>query len=404
MADAAPWIVCQIGAREHYVIAEELHRRGQLRALVTDRWVPPGSLAARVPGAAGQRLADRFNPALADAPVTHFTAASLAREGRARLPGAASGWHKIMADNAWFERQAVAALATGNLLAGAVKPVVFAYSYAALGILQAAKAAGCVTVLGQIDPAVAEEDIVAALPQSAGTFQRTPPGYWPRWRQECALADHIVVNSAWSRDGLVQAGIDAAKLHVVPLAYAAPAPPHRPVVPAAFTAQRPLKVLFLGSLIARKGIHEVIGAARQLADEPVEFHLVGPGGDALQGEMAGLSQVIDHGPVPRGEVARHFVAADLFVLPTHSDGFALTQLEAQAHGLPVIASRRCGDVVQDEVNGTLLPEISAEALAAAVRGYLADPARLAAQGQAALSGLERFNPRRVVADLVRIAG
>lgn len=404
MADAGPWITCQIGAREHYVLAAELHRIGRLRRLVTDRWAPPGSLAAGLPGALGQRLADRYNPALADAPVTHFTGSSLVREMRARLPGAKAGWHKIMADNAWFERRSAAALVRGGWLDGQVKPVVFAYSYAALGILQAAKAAGCVTVLGQIDPAVTEEEIVAALPHGNGRFERTPPGYWPRWRQECALADHIVVNSAWARDGLVQAGIAREKLHVVPLAYAAPPTPQRGPVPATFTAGRPLKVLFLGSLIARKGIHEVIGAARLLAGEPVEFHLVGPGSDALRGELAGMPHVIDHGPVPRGEVPARLVAADLFVLPTHSDGFALTQLEAQAHGLPVIASRRCGDVVQDGVNGALLPEVSAEALAAAVRGYLANPGLLGTQGKAALAGLDRFSPQRVVADLLRIAG
>lgn len=403
MADAPPWIVCQIGAREHYVLAEGLHRRGQLRALITDRWAAPGSLAASLPGALGRRLADRCNPALASARVVHFTGASLARELAARLPGAPRGWAKIMVDNAWFEARTVAALAQGRLLAGSVKPVVFAYSYAALGILQAAKAAGCTTVLGQIDPAVTEEDIVAALPQS-GQFQRTPPGYWPRWRQECALADHIVVNSAWSRDGLVQAGIPAAKLQVVPLAYSAPPPPVRLPVPDAFSAQRPLRVLFLGSLIARKGIFEVLGAARLLADAPVEFHLVGPGGTALAADLSGLPRVIDHGPVPRGDIHRHFAAADLFVLPTHSDGFALTQLEAQAHGLPVIASRHCGDVVADGVNGALLGQVSAQALAAAVRAYLANPALIAAQGQAALSALDRFSPDRVIDALLAVTG
>lgn len=402
MADPAPWIVCQIGAREHYVLAEELHRRGRLRALVTDRWAPPGSLAASLPGALGRRLADRCNPALAGARVAHFTGASLARELAARVPGAANGWGKIMADNAWFEARSVAAMAAHGLLAGPVRPVVFAYSYAALGILRAARAAGCVTVLGQIDPAVTEENIVAALPQAEGLFQRTPPEYWPRWRQECALADHVVVNSAWSRQGLVQAGIDPAKLHVVPLAYSAPPPPQRAPVPPDFTAQRPLKMLFLGSLIARKGIHEVIGAARLLAGEAVEVHLVGPGGDALRGELAGLAHVIDHGPVPRGDVPRHFAAVDLFVLPTHSDGFALTQLEAQAHGLPVIASRHCGDVVVDGVNGLLLPDISAPAQAAAVRRYLAQPALLAAHGAAGLRRVQQFAPQVVVDQLCAI--
>jgi glycosyltransferase involved in cell wall biosynthesis len=61
------------------------------------------------------------------------------------------------------------------------------------------------------------------------------------------------------------------------------------------------------------------------------------------------------------------------VLPTHSDGFALTQLEAQARGLPVIASRYCGQVVKDGVNGPLLPEVTAKALAQALRDLVTNP-------------------------------
>jgi glycosyltransferase involved in cell wall biosynthesis len=41
-----------------------------------------------------------------------------------------------------------------------------------------------------------------------------------------------------------------------------------------------------------------------------------------------------------------FEEVDLFILPTLSDGFVLTQLEAQAHGLPVIVSRFCAGFVE----------------------------------------------------------
>ena len=37
------WVVCQIGAREHYAIARSLHRRGVLGRLITDAWIRPES-------------------------------------------------------------------------------------------------------------------------------------------------------------------------------------------------------------------------------------------------------------------------------------------------------------------------------------------------------------------------
>ena len=74
-----------------------------------------------------------------------------------------------------------------------------------------------------------------------------------------------------------------------------------------------------------------------------------------------------------GEVGTYYRNADVFILPTHSDGFALTQLEAQVYGLPVFASHRCGDVVLDGVNGRLIDPITPEAIAALVRWAIAHP-------------------------------
>jgi glycosyltransferase involved in cell wall biosynthesis len=397
-----PWLFCQLGAREHYVLPRAFHRQGRLRALITDAWVRPGSLAAKAPGALGRRFADRFSTDLADAPVEDLTAATVTYEAAGRLRGRASGgWPAIMARNAWFERQAVGRLKDRRLLEG--RPVVFAYSYAALEILRAGREAGCPTVLGQIDPAITEETIVAdavrAHADLSPDWAPAPPAYWARWREECALADRIVVNSAWSRSGLAKAGVDPAKLVVAPLAYEGEvaAAPHDE--PGRFTDQRPLRVLFLGTLNIRKGVAELLEAAGRLADAPVEFHLVGPEAISCPPDAIANPKVFRHGPIPRGEVAAYFAAADVFILPSLSDGFGLTQLEAQAHGLPVIASRRCGDVVRDGIDGLLLDEVSGPAVAKALRRYLNEPGLVAEHGRQALANLDRFTAPRIAARL-----
>jgi len=82
------------------------------------------------------------------------------------------------------------------------------------------------------------------------------------------------------------------------------------------------------------------------------------------------------GPVTRKQSADFYKRADVFILPTLSDGFAITQLEAQAHGLPVIVSKFCGKVVESGRNGILLEEPSAACIAATVRDCIADPDRL----------------------------
>ena len=102
------WLVCQIGAREHYGIARGLQRAGQLGALVTDFWVPPGSPMGRMPGA--QRLTDRFDPDLAGAPVHAPNLRMLGFELLARLRKR-HGWERMMARNALFQREALKFLA-----------------------------------------------------------------------------------------------------------------------------------------------------------------------------------------------------------------------------------------------------------------------------------------------------
>jgi glycosyltransferase involved in cell wall biosynthesis len=87
------------------------------------------------------------------------------------------------------------------------------------------------------------------------------------------------------------------------------------------------------------------------------------------------------GPVTHKQAGEYYRDADVFILPTLSDGFAITQLEAQAYRLPIIASRRCGEVVQDHVNGLLLSDPGNEAIESAIRFCLAHPKELARLSQ-----------------------
>jgi glycosyltransferase involved in cell wall biosynthesis len=101
-------------------------------------------------------------------------------------------------------------------------------------------------------------------------------------------------------------------------------------------------------------------------------------------------QVRWFGVAPRAQVESYYRDADVFILPTLSDGFGLTQLEAQAWKLPVIASRYCGEVVRDGVNGVVLEEVSGVAIAEVIRGLLRSPDRLSVMSDG--SGIEeRFS-------------
>lgn len=373
--NSSRWVICQIGAREHYAVARSIARRDALEALVTDAWVRPNSFLRGF----DLRLDGRFHAELSEKLVIAPTWAALRRDGLNRLLRK-SQTSTDLSRNAWFQRVSVKALE--RVARDGRRPVIFAYSYAARDIFAFAKLQGWITILGQIDPGPAEARIVRNLfekyaPQLPNPAEK-PPRYWDLWREETELADHVVVNSDWSRCALEENGVSSSKITVIPLAYEPEgfrSTTRQAVV--RFDSKRRLRVLFLGQIILRKGIWELAGAARRLAGAPVEFHLVGAAAPGTETFFRGLDNVILHGPKPRSAAADFYRRCDLFILPTHSDGFAITQWEAIAAGCPVVASRHCGSVVENGRNGILLREVSEEAIYEAIQRVLDEPGLLA---------------------------
>lgn len=97
------------------------------------------------------------------------------------------------------------------------------------------------------------------------------------------------------------------------------------------------------------------------------------------------------GRVPHAEVADRLRGWRLFVNPSRAESFGVAAIEAQACGLPVVASRVGGlpDVIDDGVSGLLVPPGDASALAAAIVALLRDPARCRAMGAAGRDRVQR---------------
>ena len=109
-------------------------------------------------------------------------------------------------------------------------------------------------------------------------------------------------------------------------------------------------VLFAGRIQRLKGPHVLVAAAGELRrrrpDIPLRVSIVGaPSGSAgldldVLAEAEGLDGVVRRlPPVPAGELAEWFRAADAVAMPSASESFGLVALEAQACGTPVVAAR-----------------------------------------------------------------
>lgn len=371
------WLCCQLGAREHYAIPRALHQAGQLTYLITDAWILPNSPLNLLPKPLLANFRERFHKDLAIASVYSFNNSLISFELNQRIQKQ-SGWQRIIFRNHWFQQKTVNFL---KKLTPQISspPILFAYSYAALDLFRYAKSQSWRTILGQIDPGIVEERLVleehTRYPNYQSRYQAAPSEYWTNWLKECSLADRIVVNSLWSSQALQKVGISEHKIDIIPLAYQAPEETANFVrfYPASFSTKRPLRVLFLGQIILRKGIAALLEAVELLRDKPIEFWLVGSQGIPQPKQSPQLKWI---GAVPRSATSKYYQEADVFLFPTLSDGFGLTQLEAHAWKLPIIASKFCGNVVKNQVNGLLLQELTGEAIANALLFCLNNPQQL----------------------------
>ncbi len=364
------WTVCQIGARENYAVARALAREGLLGHLLTDIW----SNDARMLGVVSKRLAGRFHPELKNSQVKTPSTFALLQEVKNRLVSR-DMQEQVVRTNAWFQKFAAGQISASTENSGTV----FAYSYAAADIFAAAKAKGWHTVLGQTNPGPVEARMVESLYEKSahyGGFKPYSNSYWDSWRRETELADQIIVNSEWSRKALLLEGVPKRKIRVVPLAFESSFDTSVKSKISTFDHERPLRLLFLGGVTLRKGIDLVFESFLRLPNLPLHLDVVGEIMIDVPEAVCADKRINFHGAIPRAEVGNFYRTADVFLFPTRSDGFGLTQLEALSAGLPVIASDRCAAVVDDGQNGRVLDDVSVDALMEVLSDLVADPAKV----------------------------
>ena len=373
-----------------------LHREGRLGRLYTDFWAGRflRGMARRTPTRLLRSFATRFHPDLAQAAVTSWNARSLAWEISLRKQKKTNAYEGFIKIGTAFSTCVRGTLSRRRDLGP--ESIFFAYDTGALEAMEWCREHGLKCILNQMDPNRVEVDMVREeekrWPDWSTQSLEVPDEYFRRREQEWALADRVVVNSDFCRQALIRQGVPPEKLSIVPLCFETSN--DQPGIALAKSnpsgSKNKLRVLYLGQVILRKGIQYLIQAAKLLENEPVQFDIVGPIGISAAAIACAPRNLIFHGRATRDQTARWYQQSDVFVLPTLSDGFAITQLEAMSYGLPVVATPCCGAVVSDGLDGFVLPQRDTVALAKTFQKYLADPALLRNQRAAALAKVKQF--------------
>ena len=157
----------------------------------------------------------------------------------------------------------------------------------------------------------------------------------------------------------------------------------------------PFRLVFVGGLVRRKGVPQLLEAMRTLGDLAVELHLVGGAGEdgeaalaALRSsarDLVGSGRVTFAGEMDAAGVRAEVRAAHLFVLPSEAEGMPISMLEAMAEGRPVLVTDagNMRAVVEETGCGWVLADRDPATIAAHVRRIAADPAALVTASAAA---------------------
>ena len=217
------------------------------------------------------------------------------------------------------------------------------------------------------------------------------PGQIRLQRQAYRCATKVVANSAAARGILLEEGVAAESIAVIP----------NGVDVAAFRlkpeATPPRRIVITVANLRAEKSHETLIAAADLlaADFPdVEFQIVGDGPQRAVLEALVRSRRLENRISffgHREDVGRLLSEASIFVLPSRSEAFPNGAIEAMAAGLPVVASAVGGllDLIEHGRTGLLVEPENPTALADALQGLLANPAAGAQIGEYARAHVQQ---------------
>lgn len=195
-----------------------------------------------------------------------------------------------------------------------------------------------------------------------------PAAYEQRLVEEPHTASIVVSASDFTTQTLLEDGIPLGKVVQLPLGFEVQHVPYQELYQTDIT-NRPLRLLYAGTITQRKGIKYLLEAVGQISKSEVSLHLIG----GIQGSGKALenykSLFTYHLPVDQLSLFKQYQQYDALVLPSIFEGFGLVIVEALAAGLPVITTSHTfgPNIIQEGKNGYLIPVRDVPALVIALQ-------------------------------------
>jgi glycosyltransferase involved in cell wall biosynthesis len=342
-------VVAFAGARDHYQIPLALDNVNLLEKFVTDFYSPP-VLQKIFPVLTGKRSIQGLN-----ASNVRICFPALYHIFKSRLTG--NYRHYIKSDALLGQAAYSVARETGaNLFLYSY------YAYDAFSKMQSGKS-DVSRILFQLHPH--PQAVKEILNQELQRFPAAKKSLmyehelnitdkeFCRLDGESKLASDIIVASSFTRGTLLQNGIASSRIRVVPYGVNHDHFPDRRNT----VSNNKLRVIFVGSIIQRKGLSYLFEAVQSLGTDQIELVLCGRGfvDKDLLGYFSNVPFLLKIG-LSRSDLVKELHASDVFIFPSLAEGFGHVILEAMSTGLPVISTTAtCAvDIIEDGVDGFVI--------------------------------------------------
>lgn len=167
--------------------------------------------------------------------------------------------------------------------------------------------------------------------------------------------------------------------------------------------EKPLRILFVGSMGQRKGLGDLFTAMKMLKNENVELVVLGSLLAPMEFYKNEFSNFVYETNRSHEDVLKLMQTCDIFCLPSIVEGRALVMQEAMSQGLPLIITANTGgeDLINRDETGFLIPIRSPDAIAEKIMWFVNNRSCVEEMGYQAKGWAEKYTWKKYSEQIVK---
>lgn len=216
-----------------------------------------------------------------------------------------------------------------------------------------------------------------------------------RIKEELTLTQYFLVGSEFVKKSLLFSNVPPQNIYIVPYGVNNNLfKKNNDLSQHNSNINNPLTLIYVGNVCYRKGIHHLLSVVSEFNDEEINLYIIG----SYSKNEEYFTQYKNHkninfiGFVTHDILFKYYNQADIFILPSLSEGFAQVSLEAMSCGLPIICTTNsgCNDIIENYKNGFIIQSSNRTQLKEKIEWFMTHKDKIKEMGINAMDTASRY--------------